>query len=144
MKFIDYLTYYEPKMFIMENVIGILSMKNNQGEKCIDIITEMLSVDYNIIISKLYASDFEVPQNRRRVLIFGIHKKYNTIPTEPCRVIKDEYDRIPVSTVLIQRDAIDTSYFLSSRAIDGIKNKKERSKRDGKGFGAQFLNMDKP
>ena len=35
-----------------------------------------------IKISKLYASDFNVPQNRRRVLIFGIKKDYGYIPTK--------------------------------------------------------------
>jgi DNA (cytosine-5)-methyltransferase 1 len=144
MNFIEYLSYYEPKMFIMENVIGILSMKNNKGEKCIDIIIDLLSVDYNVIISKLYASDFEVPQNRRRVLIFGIHKKYNTHPTEPNKVIMNESDRIPVSTVLTDRDDIPSSYYLSERAISGILRKKEKSKNEGKGFGAQFLTLSKP
>ena len=59
----------------MENVMGILSMKTEKGEKCIDIITNELTKNYNITINKLYASDFEVPQNRRRVIIIGILKK---------------------------------------------------------------------
>ena len=50
------------------------------GEKVIDIIMEYLNVDYNCIINKLYASDFEVPQNRRRTIIIGIRKDLNIIP----------------------------------------------------------------
>ena len=72
MEYIKYLNYFNPKAFIMENVMGILSMKNTVGEKVIDIIMGELSKNYNCVINKLYASDFEVPQNRRRVIIIGV------------------------------------------------------------------------
>jgi site-specific DNA-cytosine methylase len=39
---------------------------------------------------------------------------------------------------------IDSSYFLSEKAILGIQNKKERMQKEGKGFGAQFIDFDKP
>ncbi len=142
-EFVKYLEYFNPKGFIMENVIGILSAKNNDGVKFIDIIIEELSKNYNTILCKLFASDFEVPQNRRRVIIFGIRKDLNTLPTIPVSVLSEE-NRIPVKTIIIPRDKIDKKYYLSKRAIDGIKAKKEKSKREGNGFGAQFLNMDKP
>jgi DNA (cytosine-5)-methyltransferase 1 len=145
MEYVKYLNYYNPKGFIMENVIGLLSMKNLKGEKVIDIIMEELEKNYNCIISKLYASDFEVPQNRRRVIIIGIRKDLNKIPTEPKHILSKE-NRIPVSTILIPKDKLDTDYkyFLSEKALLGIKKKKEKSKSKGNGFGAQFLDIDKP
>jgi len=69
MEFVKYLNYFKPKAFIIENVIGMLSKKTENGEKVIDIIMEYLNVDYNCIINKLYASDFEVPQNRRSHIV---------------------------------------------------------------------------
>ena len=33
---------------------------------------------------------------------------------------------------------------MSEKAINGINRKKEKSKNEGKGFGAQFLKMDEP
>jgi DNA (cytosine-5)-methyltransferase 1 len=143
MEFKKFLDYYSPKMFIMENVMGILSMKNDESEKCIDIISTLLQENYNINICKLYASDFGVPQNRRRVLIFGIRKDMNILPYEPI-VLLSKDDRKPVSTVLQDKKDVDTSYYLSKRALDGIKKKKERMKKEGKGFGAQMLKFDKP
>jgi DNA (cytosine-5)-methyltransferase 1 len=71
-EFVKYLKYFNPKAFIMENVIGILSKKTENNEKVIDIIMEQLTKDYNCVICKLYASDFEVPQNRRRAIIIGV------------------------------------------------------------------------
>jgi DNA (cytosine-5)-methyltransferase 1 len=128
----------------MENVIGILSKKMENGENVIDIIMDELNKDYNCLINKLYASDFEVPQNRRRVIIIGIRKDLNIIPITPKNVIESIKDRIPVKTVLLSRNEITLSHFLSEKAIKGIMNKKEKSKERGVGFGAQFLDMDKP
>lgn len=144
MEYVKYLDYFNPKAFIMENVIGMLSKKTESGENVIDIIMEQLSRNYNCIINKLYASDFEVPQNRRRVIIVGIRKDLNIIPSEPEIVIKSKEDRMPVKNILLNKEEVDNSHYLSEKAIQGINNKKQRSKERGAGFGAQFLNLDKP
>jgi len=143
MEYVKYLNYFNPKAFILENVIGILSMKNNMGEKVIDIIMGLLNINYNCIICKLYASDFEVPQNRRRVIIIGINKDLNIVPTEPDIILTKEM-RIPVKNILETKDNIDKKNYLSEKALLGIKAKKEKSKKNGNGFGAQFLDMNKP
>lgn len=141
MEFVKYLNFYNPMLFLMENVIGMLSMKTDNNEKIIDIIMQHLEVNYNCIICKLYASDFEVPQNRRRVIIIGVRKDLNILPTEPVVV---STHRIPVKQVLEEKENIPTNYFLSEKALNGIRIKKERSKKNGNGFGAQFLDMNKP
>lgn len=143
MEYVKYLDYFNPKAFIMENVMGILSMKNSSNEKVIDIIMEKLSKNYNCIICKLYASDFEVPQNRRRVIIIGIHKDLNIIPTEPTPILTKE-NRIPVSTILLSKEEVEIKNYLSEKALNGIKAKREKAKQNGNGFGAQILKMDKP
>jgi DNA (cytosine-5)-methyltransferase 1 len=143
MEFVKYLDYFKPKAFIMENVIGILSKKTGTNELVIDIIMSHLKKDHNCIICKLYASDFEVPQNRRRVIIIGIRKNLNIDPTEP-KVILKTHERIPVKTILLKKQEVAKSQFLSTTAIQGIKNKKQKSLEKGAGFGAQFLDLEKP
>lgn len=144
MEYIKYLDYFKPKAFMMENVIGILSKKTQIGEKVIDIIMNELNKNYNCKINKLYASDFEVPQNRRRTIIIGIRKDLNILPTEPTLIIDSVDKRIPVKTVLLPKDQIDKSYYLSDKAIQGILNKKQKNIIKGSGFGAQYLDLDKP
>lgn len=144
MEYVKYLDYYKPKAFIMENVIGILSKKTNCGKNIIDIIMEQLSRNYNCMINKLFASDFEVPQNRRRTIIIGVRKDLNIQPIEPEPIIKSIEDRIPVSTVLIPREHVNKKYYLSERALAGIENKKNINKEKGFGFGAQMLDFNKP
>lgn len=141
MEYVKYLNYFKPRGFLMENVMGILSMKTETGISCMDIIMEHFTVEYNCIIMKLYASDYEVPQNRRRVIIFGIRKDIGLIPYEPAIV---SINKIPVKTILLPQDQIEKSYFLSERAIVGLNNKKKNSKANGCGFGAQFLDPEKP
>jgi DNA (cytosine-5)-methyltransferase 1 len=144
MEYVKYLNYFKPKAFIMENVIGMLSKKTANGENVIDIIMEHLNQNYNCIINKLYASDFEVPQNRRRTIIIGIRKDLNIIPTPPKSIINSIYNRIPVKTILIPKEDIDKKYYLSEKALAGIENKKKLNKEKGNGFGAQILDFDKP
>ena len=144
MEYVKYLDYFNPKAFIMENVIGMLSKKTATGENVIDIIMEQLNRNYNCIINKLYASDFEVPQNRRRTIIIGIRKDLTIEPKEPEPIIKSIKDRIPVKTILLPKEEVDNKYYLSEKALLGIANKKEASKEKGFGFGAQMLDFDKP
>ena len=144
MEYVKYLDYFKPKAFIMENVIGMLSKKTSNGEKVIDIIMEQLNRNYICIINKLYASDFEVPQNRRRTIIIGIRKDLNIIPKEPEPIIPSVKERIPVKNILIPRNDIDKKYYLSEKALAGIANKKGVNKEKGFGFGAQMLDFEKP
>ncbi len=141
MEFVKYLDYFQPSAFIMENVVGILSAKTNNGNFVIEIIIGLLTKNYNCTISKLYASDFEVPQNRRRVIIFGIRKDLRKLPSDPIPITPE---RPPVSTILLPREVIDPKHYLSEKAISGILKKKAKSKEEGNGFGAQFLDLDKP
>jgi len=143
MEYVKYINYFNPKAFIMENVIGILSMKTEKNEKVIDIILSQLNTNYNCIVAKLYASDFEVPQNRRRTIIIGIRKNLNIVPTVPKPILNVE-NRIPVKNILLPKNEIDLSYYLSKKALLGIQNKKNKAKENGTGFGAQFLDLDKP
>lgn len=146
MEFKKYIDYFKPKMFVMENVSGILSMKTSEGESCIDIITYLLQENYIVKITTHYASDYEVPQNRKRVLIFGVRtdlvQSGYTIP-DMIPVLTKE-NRIPVSTILLPREQIDKKYFLSDRAIAGITRKRARMVSEGKGFSAQILDLTKP
>jgi DNA (cytosine-5)-methyltransferase 1 len=144
MEFVKYLDYFKPKAFMMENVIGILSKKTKDGKNIIDVIMSFLTINYTCRISKLYASDFEVPQNRRRVIIIGVRKDLKITPSEPILPIKNIESRIPVKNILLQREQVDKINFLSEKAITGILVKKQKSKENGTGFGAQFLDPEKP
>ena len=62
----------KPKFFLAENVSGILHKKHDKAFK--NIIKNFGELGYDIIYKMLDASDYDVPQNRKRVFIIGIKK----------------------------------------------------------------------
>ena len=86
--FVKVVKHYEPKLFVFENVPGILSAK--PGDKLvIDRIYEAFeNIGYEIRNPKqlkktiFSAADFETPQDRRRVIIIGVKKGYKDTPEE--------------------------------------------------------------
>lgn len=62
----------EPKIVIIENVVGLLSMKNPDGKLIRDLIIKRLqNIGYYTEIRILNTSDYGVPQNRKRVIFIG-------------------------------------------------------------------------
>lgn len=94
------LSIIKPKMFLFENVKGMLSMKNPNGGKVIDDIkAKFKSINYEIDFRVLDAADYGVPQHRERVFIIGWRKDLN---------INWSFDNIEKSTKQISiRQAID-------------------------------------
>ena len=70
--FVLWVESLNPQMFVMENVKGILSRKNADGEKVIDIIQSAFKdLEYETDIWRLNAAEYGVPQLRERVFIVG-------------------------------------------------------------------------
>lgn len=71
---------YRPKLFVFENVPGILSAEPNGVPIRDKIRQEFDRIGYEIIddLKKaiVNASDYGVPQNRNRVIIVGLNKEY--------------------------------------------------------------------
>lgn len=73
------LSIIRPRMFLFENVKGMLSMKDSEGKLIIKDIEEKFAningdLGYNIIYDTLDAVNYGVPQHRERVFIIGIRK----------------------------------------------------------------------
>jgi len=76
--YVKFLERYNPKMFVFENVPGILSAKN--GEYLDKIFKAVKKAGYELAIppkNHLNAKDFGVLQDRKRVIIIGWKKELN-------------------------------------------------------------------
>lgn len=79
--FVKVVNHYRPKVFVFENVPGILSAKPGDIYVIDRIYEAFDKIGYEIRNPKamrksIYSSaDFQVPQERRRVIIFGVDKK---------------------------------------------------------------------
>lgn len=70
--FVKCVKQVEPKFFVMENVTGILSSKTKDGTLIPKIICrEFDAIGYDVDYCVLDASDFGVPQSRKRVFFVG-------------------------------------------------------------------------
>ena len=70
--YVHWVEVLEPKVFVMENVRGLLTGKNENGEKVIDIIKSAFQgIGYTVKVWELNAANYGVPQNRERIFIVG-------------------------------------------------------------------------
>ncbi|WP_244924140.1 DNA (cytosine-5-)-methyltransferase [Brochothrix thermosphacta] len=92
----------EPKVVIMENVRGLLSMKNKDGSKLIDTIVSLLTntgIGYRVKYELLKASEYGVPQNRYRVIIIGIRKDLE-LEYEFPKPTTEDYSKLIVENII--------------------------------------------
>jgi DNA (cytosine-5)-methyltransferase 1 len=101
LKFIDILNLIKPKIFMIENVKGLLTHNNGDTIKKIINILNKNNL-YNITYKCLDASKYDVPQKRERVFIIGILKSINhsfEFPKESIqkKILKDVLYNVPIS-----------------------------------------------
>lgn len=77
-QYLKFLEKYQPKLFVFENVRGMLSSKNENGNNIFErIVAEMKELGYSVDYKLLDAKDFGVPQSRKRVIIIGWKSNLN-------------------------------------------------------------------
>ena len=70
--FASYVEYFQPKVFLAENVKGILS--SNKGEAIKIIKKRFEATGYNLTVQLVNFADYGVPQLRERVIFVGVRK----------------------------------------------------------------------
>ena len=89
------LTKFKPKIFVFENVTGLLNAKLGK-EKTINIILKKLGKKYKLISNPnemiLNSCDYGVPQVRKRIILIGVRNDINIHPKEIYEsIIKTHY-----------------------------------------------------
>lgn len=89
--YVKILNYFKPKLFIFENVTGLLNAKI-EGKKIIDLILKELGKNYKLIDNPeemvLNSVHYGVPQERNRVIIIGVRNDLNIEPEKIYNLIK--------------------------------------------------------
>ena len=109
--YVRFLETFKPKMFIFENVPGILSAANGQHFQ--DIKDAVRDAGYHMELRELTASDYGVLQERKRIIIVGWRKnKKQKNYTYP------EFDKI-VNSYLVKDVLDDLPKTKPDRMIEG-------------------------
>ena len=129
--YLQFLKRYEPKMFVFENVPGILSAQN--GIHLENILKGIDKAGYKIELKKLKASDYGVLQNRERDIIVGWRKelnlKYPELEKEenPYKILPDLFSDLPERqqgegslTDIVQYVAPATGYLQQSKVRNSL------------------------
>ena len=80
--YLEVVQHYKPKVFVFENVPGILSAKPGDGSvKIIDLIQKAFADAGYVVLPNLSnaiidMTEYGVPQNRKRIIILGVSKAY--------------------------------------------------------------------
>jgi|TARA_R100000479_G_scaffold133967_1_gene71314 DNA (cytosine-5)-methyltransferase 1 len=137
----SFIKHNKPKVFILENVKGLLShdsgrtyqtitdlLSNNGGtlnsQLNIDVFNDGLG--YHVYTKVLNTKDYGIPQNRDRIFIVGFNywRKFNF----PKKV------NLMLSIKDILEDNVDQKYYLSDKIIKGFKKHNNRHKEKGSNF----------
>jgi len=107
-EYLNILLHIKPKVFVMENVDG---MKTMQGGKVYqEIISEFSNAGYKVHGQFLIASDYGVPQKRKRLIIIGTR---NDINIDPATLYPQKFDYVvtakeaigDLENILCEKDA---------------------------------------
>lgn len=76
--FVDIVSIKNPKVFVAENVKGILTANKKQAiKRIIEDFSKTGEYGYNVEVNLVNFADYGVPQLRERVLIIGVRKDLN-------------------------------------------------------------------
>ena len=121
----------KPRVLFFENVPELLTHDKGKTFKTIYGLLE--AEGYNVFYQRLNTKDFGLPQRRERVFIVCfLDDVFFSFPVPP---------RTPTRVGDILEDA-DDSFTLSDNAWKGFRERKERNKANGKGFGYQAVTSD--
>ena len=112
-----------PKYVVVENVVGLLSMKNTDGTLIKDmIVSEFKRIGYSVTYKVLNAADYGVPQARKRVVFIASKNMPITFP----KAKYEESNYVTVGDALGNIDP-DGDYYLEpstkfQREMEGRKD----------------------
>ncbi|OCL99557.1 Modification methylase HhaI [Aliarcobacter thereius] len=106
----------KPKMFIFENVKGLLS--SNSGADYKEVCDTFRNQAYHIITLQMNTKDYGVPQNRERIFIVGfldVNRYHSYTEPAPFKLEKRLKD-------ILEKD-VDEKYHLSEKMVRGFIKK---------------------
>ena len=118
--YINLINEIQPKVFIFENVKGLL--QHNKGETWKVVFNEFKKTGYDLHYQILNAKDYGIPQHRERLFLIGFKE-----PRKDFQFPKPVELKYKVKDFLI--DKADEKYYLNQKGIDFVKKSSE-----GKGW----------
>ena len=110
-----------PEVFVFENVKGFLSIE--KGRAYVNFLNALRDLGYHCHAEILNTKDYGIPQNRERLYIVGFldadrYFSFRFAPKKPLKLTLED----------MLEPFVDEKYFLSERAIAGMRRKNPKFK----------------
>ena len=110
-----------PEVFVFENVKGFLSIE--KGRAYVNFLNALRDLGYHCHAEILNTKDYGIPQNRERLYVVGFldadrYFSFHFAPKKPLKLTLGD----------MLEDSVDEKYFLSERAIAGMRRKNPKFK----------------
>lgn len=119
-EYIRILKEKEPLFFLAENVSGILSLKHKDAFE--SILNQFKELDYNVSYFLLNAKDYWVPQDRKRVIIVGYHKKMKKSFLPPKNIVPIKTLKDAIEDLKLAKPAKEKNYTNWNENLDISNN----------------------
>lgn len=131
--YVEVLKQVHPKVFVFENVQGLLS--HNNGRTFKELLKMFDTVGYKVEARLLDFSDYGIPQKRKRVIIIGTQKSIAISPEQlfpkPLTIEKNKKTTVKDAIGDLQSVPLDEkSYYQDSNESDYVKVLKRKKKID--------------
>lgn len=145
-QFVRLINDLQPKVFIMENVSGMV--KGKMKGMFIEIINQLKSLNYNVKCKLLNAKFYEVPQSRERLFFIGVRKDLNIepsfpIPSQKIMTVKEAIKNIKLSEIKLPKGEIEINYNNIEVGSD-LASYYESKGLKRKYFNVKKINLNKP
>lgn len=108
----------QPKVFLFENVKGLLN--HDEGKTWSVIYSIFEELGYDVHFRVLNSKDYGIPQNRERLYCIGFKTKTDFLFPAPIELEYKMYDFL--------EDYVDTKYFLKEKGVKFVTSHKNKQK----------------
>ena len=130
--FVTVVKTVQPKVFVAENVYGLLTMKSKPIEK---IMKDFAEVGYDVHYQVIYCPEYGIPQTRKRVIIMGISKDRKKDLLENWNIISKNQTSCSVRNYFEHLEEPSDSTDVSQQSYS-------KAKRLNRGQGQKEINLD--
>lgn len=118
---LDIIDFYNPKYFVLENVQKLSTINKGGLLEEMSLALQEIGEGYNLHVWDLLASNYGLPQNRRRIFFCGVRKDVSDLielsaPPE----IELKKAKYPTAWHLLEKKAVDEKHFIPQKTRDTV------------------------
>lgn len=118
---LDIIDFYNPKYFVLENVQKLSTINKGGLLEEMTIALKEIGEGYNLHVWDLVASNYGLPQNRRRIFFCGIRKdlaeSLELLPPPQIDLKKTKY---PTAWHLLEKNNVDEKHFIPKKTRNTV------------------------